>query len=212
MAKDFNFIGTLQENGNRVLSKISADIDIIANTEQASVEVEHTAEGLCNLRFKIPEGPIGPIGPTGLTGPTGPMGPVGPTGPTGAAGSGSDSSTSTSGPLTGTLIAEGIAAAATSSGSVSTNIDLTSQLGTNCVTIKLWVEAYVSNIATSAPGIYLFCGYLCSAYAKCTLECLTSGTGLTCQVDGNPQSGYRIKNVVLTNSHTTSYNVKVYAL
>lgn len=62
MAKNWNFKGVLQENGNRVVSAATATVEQISSSQPASAEVK-TVDGVAQFQFKIPEGKQGPQGP-----------------------------------------------------------------------------------------------------------------------------------------------------
>lgn len=62
MAKTWNFQGTLQENGVRVVSTATATAETVPTNEAASAEVT-TVDGVAQFQFKIPEGKQGPQGP-----------------------------------------------------------------------------------------------------------------------------------------------------
>lgn len=62
MAKTWNFEGTLQENGTRVVSTATATAEQVPSTQAASAEVI-SVDGVAQFKFKIPEGKQGPQGP-----------------------------------------------------------------------------------------------------------------------------------------------------
>ena len=68
MAKTWNFEGTLQENGNRVVSAATAKVKTVPTEQGASVKVESSG-GVAQFEFQIPEGKQGPAGPVGPQGP-----------------------------------------------------------------------------------------------------------------------------------------------
>ena len=92
MAKIFNFSGTLQENGKKVITDVTASAEKVSSSTAASATAT-TTNGTTNIHIKVPQGNTGATGPTGATGAKGPtgaqgsIGPVGPTGATGATGS-----------------------------------------------------------------------------------------------------------------------------
>ena len=62
MAKTWNFEGTLQENGVRVVSKAEVQVQTVSSTQPASAEVV-SENGIAKFQFKIPKGEQGPQGP-----------------------------------------------------------------------------------------------------------------------------------------------------
>ena len=68
MAKTWNFVGTLQENGNRVVSAATASVDTVSPEQGASARVT-SVDGVAQFQFQIPEGREGKQGPQGPQGP-----------------------------------------------------------------------------------------------------------------------------------------------
>lgn len=62
MAKTWNFEGTLQENGVRVVSAATAVAESVEANENASAQVISN-NGTAQFQFKIPKGERGPQGP-----------------------------------------------------------------------------------------------------------------------------------------------------
>lgn len=60
--KTWDFIGTLQENGVRVVSKAEVKVDTVPSDQKASAEVV-SEDGIAKFQFKIPQGERGPQGP-----------------------------------------------------------------------------------------------------------------------------------------------------
>lgn len=94
MARKWDFLGELQENGTRVITKADVVLNELAPEQPASISID-TVNGEAQFTFNLPKNATGPTGPQGVAGPTGPqgiqgaMGPTGPqglTGPTGVVG------------------------------------------------------------------------------------------------------------------------------
>lgn len=85
MAKKFNFLGEIQENGKRVITQADASATLADSSSAAEVTVINT-DGKASFAFTIPQGKTGPLGPTGAVGQVGPTGKTGATGPTGSQG------------------------------------------------------------------------------------------------------------------------------
>jgi hypothetical protein len=73
MAKIFNFSGTLQENGKKVITDVTASAEKVSSSTAASATAT-TTNGTTNIHIKVPQGNTGATGPTGATGAKGPTG------------------------------------------------------------------------------------------------------------------------------------------
>ena len=67
MARKWNFLGELMENGFRVLTKAKATLNELEPEQPASVDI-NTVGGEAQFIFNLPKNGIGPTGPQGLQG------------------------------------------------------------------------------------------------------------------------------------------------
>lgn len=156
MAKIFNFSGTLQENGKKVITNVTASATQVSSSTAASATAT-TSNGTTNIAFKIPQGATGPTGPTGsegksITGPTGPTGATGAVSSVSITGSGNaiTSVTGTSA-LTFTKGSTFLTGVPTASSSTLGGVKIGSNITNSSGTISLTKDNVISALGYTPP-------------------------------------------------------------